>query len=208
MGLLETDNRKQLRKDVEHFHDKLLKDLYYGGIHSLNKGQHFFHARSDHPEVRAAFFQFLRNREDFNCFFVIRHKDPQNFINEFEKSTARFYFHVVKQLIDLPKFNHLDSHQFYLSRRNKTTNDRFTQVLENALCKEMYAERLRYQAEVVKSAEYPELWIIDYMLWAVQRSLLKKEKRFLNALADRVSFIQDNDGGEFKGALEDYNHNY
>ena len=70
-----------------------------------------------------------------------------------------------------------------MSRRNKTTNDRFNQVLGDALCKEMYAERLSYQAEIVKSEEYPELWIIDYMLWAVQRCLLKKEKRFLNALA-------------------------
>ncbi len=205
MGLLETNNRKQLRKDVIQFHAELLNDPYYGGIHSLNKGNHFFHARSDHPEVRAAFFQFLRRRNDFNCFFVVRYKDPQVFINEFQKNTAKFYFHVVKQLIDLPKFSHTNHHQFYLSRRNKTTNDRFNQVLEDALCKEMYTERLNYQAEIVKSAEYPELWIIDYMLWALQRCLLKKEKRFLNALSDKVSIIQDNDGGEFKGSFETIN---
>lgn len=208
MGLLETDNRKRLRKDVQQFHEKLLKDPYYEGIHSFEKVQHFFHARSDHPEVRAAFFQFLRNRDDFNCFFVIRYKDPQNFIAEFEKSTTKFYFYVIKQLIDLPEFKQSDKHKFYLSRRNKTTNDRFNQVLEDALCKEMYEERLSYEAEIVKSEEYPELWIIDYMLWAVQRCLLKKEKRFLNALANKVSFIQDNEGGEFKGALKDYNHHF
>lgn len=190
MGLLETANRRQLRRDIIEFHEDILKDPFFEGIPSLGKSHHYFHAREDHPEVRAAFFQFLRTRNDFQCYFVVGTKNPEQFITEFEKSSTKFYFHQVRQLIDLPDFKRADIHHFYLSRRNKTTNERFNQVLESTLCKEMNEERLNYDAEVVKSMEYPELWVIDYMLWAVQRNLLKGERRFFKALANKVVYLQ------------------
>lgn len=194
MGLLETENRKEFRRDIKQFHEKLLKDSFFKGIHSFRKGKHYFHAREDHPEIRSAFFQFLRTRKDFRCYFVIGNKNPEQFISEFEKNTTRFYFHLVRQLVDLPRYISSDIHHFYLSRRNKTTNERFNQVLEDALCKEMKEDRLIYESEIVKSLEYPELWVVDYMLWAVQRKLLKGEARFLNALADKVVQIYTIEG--------------
>lgn len=194
MGLLETQNRKQLREDVKHFHEKVLEDIFFNGIHSLGKNNHYFHARGDYPEVRSAFFQFLRTRNDFKCYFVIGNKNPQQFIKGFEKNTAKFYFHLVRQLIDLPNFKSSDVHRFYLSRRNKTTRDRFNQVLEDALRKEMKEDCLIYESEIVKSSEYPELWVIDYMLWAVQRKLIKGEARFFNALEDKVITMHTGEG--------------
>lgn len=188
MGLLETDNRKQLRANVNQFHENILKDPFFEGIPSLGRRQHYFHAREDHPEVRAAFFQFLRLQKDFKCYFVAGRKNPSQFISEFKKNTTKFYFHWVRRLIELPSFQNSDTHHFYLSRRNKTTNERFNQVLEASLCKEMNKERLNYECEVVRNAEYPELWVADYMLWALQRYLLKGEKRFLKALEDKVIY--------------------
>lgn len=189
MGLLETENRKQLRKDVESFHEDILKDPLYEGIHSLETGRHFFHARGDHPEIRSAFFQFLKKREDVTCYFVIAKKNPHQFVDEFDKSATKFYFHLIKRLLELPKFNKAENHHFYLSRRNKTTTEHFDDVLKNALQQEMSEEQLNYQAEIVKSSEYPELCVIDYLLWALQRYLIKGEKRFLKAIEDKVILL-------------------
>lgn len=191
MGLLEIENRKQLTKDVERIHEEILKDPLFGGIHSLEKENHFFHARGDHPEIRGAFFQFLKKREDIKCYFVIAHKSPEQFINEFEKSATKFYFHLIKRLLDLPLFEKEEKHHFYLSRRNKTTNEHFDNVLKDALRKEMSVEQLNYQAEIVKSSEYPELCVIDYMLWALQRYIIKGEKRFLKAMEDKIVLLID-----------------
>lgn len=191
LGMIETTNRRKLQKLISLFYKRIITDPYFRGIPSFEKANHYFHAKDDHPEVRAAFFQFLRTIDDFKCYFVIVCKNPQQFIYQFEKSSTRFYFNNVRQLIDLPKFNPTDKHHFYLSRRNQTTSERFNQVLEEALCQEMNEESLFYKAEIVKNAEYPELWITDYMLWAVQRSIIKGEKRFLDALSSKVVLLQE-----------------
>lgn len=204
LGMIETTNRRKLQKRVTLFHKKIISDPYFQGIPSFEKDNHYFHAKNDHPEVRAAFFQFLRTIEDFKCYFVIVRKNPQQFISEFKKSSTGFYFNHVRQLIDLPEFNPMDTHLFYLSRRNQTTSERFNQVLETALCQGMNKESLHYKAEIVKNAEYPELWITDYMLWAVQRSIIKGEKRFLNALSSKVVMLQETGDYQYNAVLTKY----
>ncbi len=42
-----------------------------------------------------------------------------------------------------------------------------------------------FKLEIVPSREMPELSIIDYMMWAVQRKLLKGEAHILEALKDK-----------------------
>lgn len=191
MGLLETADRKQLRKDVMEFHKNILDDVFYNGIYSINKENHFFHARIDHTDVRAAFFQFLRSRNDFKCYFSIVEKSPSEFIEVFDKNPSKFYFHVVEKLLELPEYSHLDEHVFYLSRRNKTTHEDFDRVIKSALNKQMQQENKLYSADIVKSSEYLELCVIDYMLWAVQRWIVKGESRFLKAVANKVIFVSD-----------------
>ena len=38
-------------------------------------------------------------------------------------------------------------------------------------------------------AEMPELSIIDYLIWAVQRKLLKSEARYFEALKDKYRVV-------------------
>lgn len=65
MGLVQTDNRKKLRKEITDFHNEILIDPLYIGIPSLGYDKHFFHAKDDHPEIRSAFYRFLKKRDDF-----------------------------------------------------------------------------------------------------------------------------------------------
>jgi len=198
MGLAQTEDRKLLRKEIMEIHEEIVNDPLYKGIYSIDNKSHYFHARVDHPEIRAAFFQFLKRRTDFICYFVITYKNPDLFITNFNKSATKFYFNCVKKLLELSCFNKSKKHHFYLSQRNKTTNERFAEVIKDALVLEMSEDQLDYQAEIVKSSEYPELCVIDYVLWALQRYLLKGEKRFLNALEGKINLIQVCDGKDDK----------
>ena len=195
MGLLETNDRKQLRKDVIEFHKSILSDVYYNSIDSMKDHNHFFHARADHTDVRAAFFQFLRSRSDFKCYFSIVEKEPVRFIEIFDKKPTKFYFHAVELLLELPIYNYLDEHSFYLSRRTKTTNEDFDRVIQSALNKEMQQENILYSADIVKSSEYPELCVIDYMLWALQRWIMKGESRFIKAMYDKIAYVSNSKSG-------------
>ena len=40
-------------------------------------------------------------------------------------------------------------------------------------------DSIKYNLEIVPSKDMPELSIIDYLMWAVQRSLLQGESRYL-----------------------------
>ena len=75
----------------------------------------------------------------------------------------------------------------------KTTNERFDEVLKSGLKAEMSEERLNYKAQIVKSSEYPELSVIDYVLWAVQRFIRNGEDRFIKALKDKIVLISEED---------------
>jgi hypothetical protein len=46
-------------------------------------------------------------------------------------------------------------------------------------------QKIKYTLEIVPSSEMPELSIIDYLMWAVQRNLLKGESRYFDALKDK-----------------------
>ena len=66
MGMMRTHKRKMLRKKVVKFQQSVLNDPMYNSIPSLNKSKRWFlHAKDDHPEVRAKFFEFLRNCNGF-----------------------------------------------------------------------------------------------------------------------------------------------
>ncbi len=51
------------------------------------------------------------------------------------------------------------------------------------------AGNISYNLKIVPSAEMPELSIIDYLIWAVQRKLLKGESRYFDALKSKYETI-------------------
>lgn len=189
LGMMVTNNRIKLRENVMSFHRKLKSDKLYKGIVSFDNENHFFHAKNDHPEIRAEFYRFLRSEPDFNCYFSLIEKDPVVFSTEFSRDSKQFYFHIVEHLLKLPSYLSDDEHNFYLSRRTKHTHADFDRVIQNAIESKMKGQNLPYKANVVKSQEYPELSIIDYVLWALQRCLIKKESRFLDVLSNKISGI-------------------
>lgn len=50
---------------------------------------------------------------------------------------------------------------------------------------------IKYNLEIVPSKEMPELSIIDYLMWAVQRKLLTGENRYFDALRSKYETVLD-----------------
>ena len=62
IGLIETPDIIKLRKAVLEFITNIRADPMYNSIPSIISNENWFvHARGDHPEIRAKFFEMLRD---------------------------------------------------------------------------------------------------------------------------------------------------
>lgn len=86
-------------------------------------------------------------------------------------------------------------HHVLLSARHKSTQHKLKESIEKALRSDNEKRRaplkIAYNCEIVLSKETPELSIVDYLLWALQRNILKGESRFYKALIDKYTLIID-----------------
>ncbi|MEM9896866.1 MAG: hypothetical protein AAF789_10890, partial [Bacteroidota bacterium] len=76
LGMIETSQRKKLRRQIEALQQQVLADPLYNTIPSVANPNWFFHARGDHPEIRALFFNFIRQLDDLFCYIIIARKNP------------------------------------------------------------------------------------------------------------------------------------
>ena len=79
----------------------------------------------------------------------------------------------------------------YLSQRGNNSLNRFQEAVDKTLSlRESSSNRpINYNLEIVASKEMPELSIIDYLMWAVQRKLLLGESRYFEALKNKYETV-------------------
>jgi len=77
---------------------------------------------------------------------------------------------------------------------------RFQTAVDKALAaKESYAKGIiNCNLEIVPGNEMPELSIVDYLMWAVQRKLLTGESRYFDALQPKYETVLNLYDGEEK----------
>ncbi|QEC53577.1 hypothetical protein EDD80_12013 [Anseongella ginsenosidimutans] len=194
IGMIETSNRKALRKAVVDFMENIKTDVMYNSIPSvIDKRGWYVHARGDHPEIRAKFFELLRSLDGFKAHLVIAKKELTIFNRKYNNNSTEFYFDVLHHLLN-GKLNSMHCHHWlYLSQRGNNNLRHFEKAVNKALeaGKAKNTNSCTYQLELVPSNEMPELSIIDYMIWAVQRKLLKGESRYYDALKHKYEEIID-----------------
>jgi Protein of unknown function (DUF3800) len=192
IGMIETDNRKALRKAVVNFMDSIQADSLYNSIPSIaaDKGW-FVHARGDHPEIRAKFFELLRNLEGYKAHIVIAKKNLNIFNRKHNNNPTEFYFDVLHHLLNGRLKDTRRYYNLYLSQRGNNSLHRFQEAVTKALAvdKDDTAEGIQYNLEIVQSKEMPELCIIDYLIWAVQRDLIQGESRYFNAMKSKYETV-------------------
>jgi hypothetical protein len=197
LGMVTTDDRVTLRKKVVDFQNSILGDALFNSIFSVRQPGWFLHARSDHSDINLKAVEFLRALEGFQFHAVIGRKIPEIFTRKHNGSATEFYFDLIHKLLALHPPAEKTRYHLYLSQRHSNTEQRFTEAFEKVLTTESNREKIDYKCTVVRSRDYPELSIVDYLLWALQRYILKDEKRYFAAMDhhyDQILDIYENDG--------------
>lgn len=211
MGMVVTKHRKKLRKMVEAFQKKIKDDELYNSIPSVSKENWFFHGKDDHPEVRIQFIEFLRGIDFIDCYIVIARKIPEIFINKHNSNAKEFYFDVLKKMLEQYEFKGDGKYQLYLARRQSDSIKPFREAVQSVLDnieKEIEGNEIDFNCELVYSKEFPELSVIDYLLWVIQRYIIKKERRYLGALEDKFKVILDIYDDESESNLYDKENSF
>lgn len=80
----------------------------------------------------------------------------------------------------------------------------FRDAIENSI--KMYNKTTKknnvspdYSCSVVPSKSTPEMSIVDYMLWALQRYIIKKDNKYFKLLENKFIFIIDLYDSKVKG---------
>lgn len=194
LGLVETTNRKALGQAILAFQQQILTDSLYRSIYSVQKPGWFLHARGDHPEVRTEFFKFIRAYPDIRFHAVIARKDLSVFNRKHNSNPSEFYFDIVHHL--LHGRLRLDcGHHIYLAQKQKNNQDRFVKAVDQAIEAGILHEKLKqrpdYKCSIVPSSEMPELSVVDYFLWALQRYICQNEIRFWESIEHKMGNVLD-----------------
>lgn len=193
LGMISTLDRDKLNKQVRAFQKELLGNSELKGIRSLHKPNWFLHARVDHVAVLTRFFNFLSTL-DFKIYAVIGRKDLDRFEQKHHSNASEFYYDLVKYLIKY-RFRYDHKSEFYLSKGQKqSSKSTFVKSVANAL--EMYAVikkgvKRKYTCEFVDAKECPELSVVDYATWALQKYILDRDATYFNLLKDKYLHIYD-----------------
>jgi len=204
MGMLVTKDRRKLRKIVEDFHQRILNDDLYNTIHSVKKRNWFLHAKDDHPEVRIQFIELIRQLDFIDSYIVIARKDPDTFIKKHNGNAKEFYFDILKSMLEQLDFQKNSEYQLYLARRQSDSIKPFTEAAKNAISnvqREESRDSIKFKCDLVYSKDYPEMSVIDYLLWTVQRYILKEERRYFSALEDKFKILFDIYGEDVEGNI-------
>ncbi|TAF81065.1 MAG: hypothetical protein EAZ50_07425 [Runella slithyformis] len=195
IGAVITENRKALRKSIVEFGTEIKKDPDCKDIYSLQKPDWFFHARADHPIVKDKFFEFLSSLSGFKAFVVIGRKEISRFTSKHNGNANEFYFDMLYHLLKDRLSREDTYYQVFLSQRQKSNTKDFTESVKRAIDRDnkrrKNTQNIKYQCDMVMSSAYPEMSVIDYLLWALQRYILRGEHQYYDLVKDKFSLIID-----------------
>gem|GEM_PF-2289817 len=166
-------------------------------VYSVRQPGWFLHACNDHSDINLKTVEFLRRFEGFRFHAVIGRKIPEIFIRKHNGNATEFYFDLIHKLLALHPLTEDTSYHLFLSQRQSNTEQRFKQAFEKVLTAERKDGKTTYTCNVVRSSNFPELSVVDYLLWTLQRYILKGEKRYFAALQhhyEQILDIYENDG--------------
>lgn len=177
LGMVKTIDRSVFRKDILEFQDRLLKDALFNSIYSVRQPGWHLHARADHPDIILKTVEFIRELKGFEFHAGIGRKIPELFINKHNGNATEFYFDLIHKLLELDDLEDPYHYSLFLSQRHSNTEQRFTEAFKKALdTTKRHNNIASFSCSVVRSKDHPEMSIVDYLLWALQRYILKKKK--------------------------------
>jgi len=191
LGMITTNDREGLRKEILNFQNQILDNILLNSIFSVRQPGWFLHARGDHSDINLKTVEFLQGLGGFQFRAVIGRKIPEIFNRKHNGNATEFYFDLIHKLLALHPLMEDTRYHLFLSQRQSNTEQRFTQAFERVLMTESKGRNLSYKCAVVRSRDFPELSVVDYLLWALQRYILQGERRYFAALEHHYEQILD-----------------
>ena len=172
-----------------------MDDPLYSGIYSVSQPGWYLHARGDAPEVRTKFIEFLRELHGYKVYIVIGRKKLSTFAAKHNNNEKEYYFDLVHHLFSGLLQDKDKDYRVFLSARERNTQNYLQNAIDKAITRDNHQRHtpleISYQHDIVRSQDTPELSIIDYHLWALQRYILQGESRFYNALLHNYASVID-----------------
>ncbi len=194
MGMIQTQNRRVLRKAMVDLKSEIENDPLYNKLHSVKPGW-YIHAIEDHPDIRTKVVTTIRNLDGFRTFIVIGRKALYRFERTHKSNPTEFYHDLLYHLLKDRLNSEEEFYQIYLAQRQKTRMENFEDATKRAIERDNKRRKnpraIQYHHDIVASSEYPEMSIIDYLLWSLQRYIRFNESRFYDALIDKYNLIID-----------------
>jgi len=198
---------------------ELLVHPLYASIPSMlpsaNKSARAFHAKDDHPEVRAKVFELIATL-DFKFFAIIKDmRKVKEYVHSRNRMDGDYRYHP-NELYDLTvrmlfkeRLHQGDLCRVVFARRGQSDRTAaLTAELEKTRRRFLSSNRLTSQTTLEIAPAYPWqetcLQIADYALWALQRCYEKHEDRFLRVLWSKVALVHDVDDPDAHRAYGTY----
>lgn len=214
LGMVRCANDADVTRLLNQLRDSLLNHPLYKGIASMQpsagKTAKMFHAKDDHPEVRAKVFEALAGM-DFKFHAVIKDMRVVRDYVAGRNQMDSAYRYQPNELYDLTvrilfkQHLHKETHyRITFARRGKSDRTKaLIEQLEKTRRRFLDQHKLEHdpQLEIVPAYPWqePGLQVADYCLWALQRCYERHEDRFLQAIWPKVSLIHDVDAPGGKG---------
>lgn len=195
LGMIKLKNKSLILNAIRNFVNSIRQDPLYNSIASIKDPNWYLHAKDDHPEVRAKFFEFIRKLKGFEAYVVIGRKHLSVFQKKHNQNQSEFYFDLVHHLLKGTLRNESHTYKIYLAARRGNTKKFLSNAIENAIANDnnglIKPKKIVFHCEIVRNMDTPELYIVDYLLWAINRYISKGEERFFKAIIDKYKLIID-----------------
>lgn len=202
LGLLEIRDA-DFKESFDLLKRQVLSDAIFRSFPSFEKTQKQFHAKDDHIAVKREVFNYIAK---LNCSVqvVIRRKatlieeaKAQFEYNKTKMTDKRMYDDLVKRLFK-QNMHKADRYSIYFAYRGKTFTNHTLELALQSTKEDFITERnirsaSSFRVICAKPHNHPELQIIDYCLWALQRLYERGEDLYFNIIHDKFSFILDVD---------------
>ena len=208
LGMIRCVCDERMSEGLEELRKQLLANPLYASIPSMQPDQQktalAFHAKDDHPEIRAKVFEWLIP-QDFKFYAVIKDmRAVEQYVQSRNQMHASYRYHpnelydlTVRMLFKNRLHKHAHCHITFARRGKSDRTEALIDQLKMARQKFLDEHDLEHQGQIEIHPAYPHerpcLQIADYCLWALQRCYERHEDRFLRALWPKVSIIHDVD---------------
>jgi hypothetical protein len=196
LGLICVDDKKNLRDFVLNFQNEIISDPLYNSLKCVSDPLGWYlHARNDQLEIRSKFTEALRKQNGFDFYTVIGRKRLSTFEKKHNSNESEFYFDMIYHLLKDRLNDENCFYQIFLSGRTGSSSEKLKTAIERAIAKDNDRRtvklNIKYDCRTIPSSKTPEMSVVDYLLWALQRYILTNDERYYLALKEKYSFIVD-----------------